>query len=154
LLNKLPTNLALYNYEAFSYKDMQRAVTYFQTELGKIEKLLSKLPTITQESKTNQVNSSVENPYINLYGGQTTSQNQVKPSTKPEIVAPPLPYSSYRPGLLGEYMEMPIILSSSGEVKSNNTSTANPFNEVETVKLSTIEDNSNQLGSELKQMLS
>ena len=151
MLNKLPTNLALYNYEAFSYKDMQRAVTYFQTELGKIEKLLSKLPTITQESKTNQVNSSVENPYINLYGGQTTSQSQIRPS-KPEIVAPPLPYPSYTPGLLGEHMEVPFILSSSGEVK-NNTSTTNPFNEMETVKLSTIEDNSNQLGAELKEML-
>lgn len=153
MLNKLPTNLALYNYEAFSYKDMQRAVTYFQTELSKIEKLLSKLPAITQESKTNQIKSSVENPYMNLYGGQNTSQSQIKPSTKPEIVAPPLPYPSYTPGLLGEHMEMPFILSSSGEVKSNNTST-NPFNEVETVKLSTIEDTSNQLGAELKEMLS
>ena len=153
MLNKLPTNLALYNYEAFSYKDMQRAVTYFQTELGKIEKLLSKLPIITQETKINQSNSSVENPYINLYGGQTTSQSQIRPSTKPEIVAPPLSYPSYTPGLLGEHMEMPFILSSSGEVK-NNTSTTNPFNEVETVKLSTIEDNSNQLGAEIKQMLS
>lgn len=165
-LNKLPVNLALYNYEAFSYKDMQRAVTYFQAELAKIEKLLSKLPMVTQETRTN---SPVGNPYMDIYGGQPTNQmykgnnpNQlVKQQSIPEVVAPPLPYQPYTSGLLGDHMEMPGILSSGGVVKSSEavsngyqTMPPTPFNTpVETAKLPIVEDNSEQLGAELGALL-
>ena len=168
-LNKLPINLALYNYEAFSYKDMQRAVTYFQSELVKIEKLLSKLPMVTQETRNNP---PVGNPYMDIYGGQPANQmyrastqpvrQQTVPAAAfPEVVAPPLPYQPYTSGLQGEHMEMPSILSSSGVVKSNEpvsngyqTMASNSFNTpVETASVPIVEDNSSQLGAELGALL-
>ena len=170
-LNKLPINLALYNYEAFSYKDMQRAVTYFQSELVKIEKLLSKLPMVTQETRNSP---PVGNPYMDIYGGQPANQmyrgtstqpvrqQTVPPAAFPEVVAPPLPYQPYTSGLQGEHMEMPSILSSSGVVKSSEPVSndyqimgSNTFNnsQVETAKLPIVEDNSSQLGAELGALL-
>jgi hypothetical protein len=164
LLNKLPANLALYNYEAFSYKDMQRAVTYYQAELSKIEKLLSKLPTITQEIKVSQGNPPVGNLYMDIYGqSPIVTSNQVKQTQKPpEVVAPPLPYQPYQPGMQGDHMEMPSILGSSGMVVNTlgNTQGGNstPFNgiqspQAETIKLPIVEDNSAQLGAELGALL-
>ena len=164
-LNKLPVNLALYNYEAFSYKDMQRAVTYFQSELAKIEKLLSKLPMVTQETR---ISPPVGNSYMDIYGGQPTNQVYRSNPTQParqqpvsEVVAPPLPYQPYTPGLLGDHMEMPNILSSSGVVKSSETVSngyqtmaSTPFNTpVETASVPIVEDNSSQLGAELGALL-
>ena len=165
LLNKLPANLALYNYEAFSYKDMQRAVIYHQAELSKIEKLLSKLPMVTQETR---ISPPVGNSYMDIYRGKPTNKVYRSNPTQParqqpvsEIVAPPLPYQPYTPGLQGDHMEMPGILSSSGRVvntiKEDYQGSPTTFNgiqsTVETAKLPIVEDNSAQLGAELGALL-
>lgn len=145
---------------------MQRAVTYFQAELGKIEKLLNKLPMVTQETKVSQGNPPVSNPYMDIYGS-TQSQSKVSATrelatqpTKPEIIAPPLPYQPYTPGLQGDHMEMPSILGSSGVVVNTlkedyqgGPTTLNSIQPVETVKLPVVEDNSSELRALLKSEL-
>ena len=164
LLNKLPANLPAYNYEAFSYKDMQRAVSYFQAELAKIEKLLSKLPNIGNQQET-KVSQPVANPYMDIYGTESTYPNQVKQQlsqpqvkqSKPELVAPALPYQPYQPGMQGEHMEMPSILGSSGVVINTLKDNEQPFNgvqaPVETAKLPIVEDNSAELEADLRNLI-
>lgn len=167
-LNKLPPNLPVYNYNKFSDEDKDRAYDYFKKELEKVEKILT--DKIVKAAKrvglsinnTQQSVSSVSNPYMDIYNRQpNVSQynNQVKPPTsKPEVVAPPLPYQSYTSGLQGDHMEMPSILGTSGVVvntlKENYQESPTTFNGiVETTKLPIVKDNSAELIAELKNLI-
>ena len=173
---KLPSNLPVYDYSKFSDEDRDRAYDYYKKELEKVEKILTdKLIKAAKRvglSVNNQQpvinNLSVGNPYMDIYGGQPTNQVYRSNPTQParqqpvsEIVAPPLHYQPYTPGLQGDHMEMPGILSSSGMVvntiKEDYQGSPTTFNgiqsTVETAKLPIVEDNSAQLGAELGALL-
>ena len=170
---KLPSNLPVYDYSKFSDEDRDRAYDYHKKELEKVEKILTdKLIKAAKRvglSVNNQQpvinNLSVGNTYMDIYGGQPTNQVYKSNPTQParqqpvsEIVAPPLPYQPYTPGLQGDHMEMPGILSSSGMVVNTiyqgSPTTFNGIQStVETAKLPIVEDNSAQLGAELGALL-
>jgi hypothetical protein len=175
---KLPENLPVYDYSKFSDEDRDRAYDYYKKELEKVEKIITdKLIKAAKRvglSVNNQQsvisNIPVGNPYMDIYSSQPTNQvyrsNPTQPVKQqsvpalPEVVASPLPYQPYTPGLQGPHMEMSGILSSGGVVKSSDVSNGyqtmapNPFNTpVETAKLPIVEDNSSQLGAELGALL-
>lgn len=187
---KLPANLPLYDYSKFSDEDRDRAYDYHKKELEKVEKILTDklikaakrvgLSVNNQQSVVS--NPPIGNPYMDIYGGQPNVSNYggtkpynainnnnnmmarqqpVPAGSPPEVVASPIPYQPYTPGLVGDHMEMPSILGSSGAVVNTlkddyqgNPTTFNGIQSpVETVKLPVVEDNSEQLGAELGALL-
>lgn len=108
LLNKLPDSLPAYQYEAFSFKEIQRAITFYQEELAKIHNLLSVVPTLKLDSSPKQPGArvsamSVDNasasannpsfypsraPAVKDDGGDATS---LPTNTPNDSVSPPSP---------------------------------------------------------------
>jgi len=144
-LNKLPASLPNYKYEAFSYKDIQRAASYFQAELAKIEKLIGK---VTQINKPESVRygSTVNTP--NFYNAAFTQATNPAsyldlPPQPPRVFPAGTGINPYQPGIAGATLDMPT-------VGGGITPKAEVY---ETLQQPAIVDNSADLESELKDML-
>lgn len=140
-LNKLPITLPIYNYEAFSYKDIQRAVTYYQNELAKIEKLIGKVTQISKSSEPSIRYGSTPDSYNAAF---TQSTNYVDlPPSPPRIFPASTGINPYEPNIPGATLDMPT-------VGGGITPKAEVY---ETLQQPTIVDNSADLESKLKSIL-
>jgi hypothetical protein len=146
-LNKLPASLPNYNYEAFSYKDIQRAAAYFQSELTKIEKLIGKVTQLNKNSEPSIKYGSITNTpdsYNAAFTQSTNNPNYVDlPPSPPRVFPASTGIQPYQPGIPGATLDMPT-------VGGGITPKAEVY---ETLQQPAIIDNSADLESELKGML-
>jgi hypothetical protein len=140
-LSKLPASLPNYNYEAFSYKDIQRAATYYQAELTKIEKLIGKVTQISKAEQSVGGTTFRQPTYQDIAVHPNNFIGDLPP--QPPRIMPATGINPFQPNVAGDWIDIPMVCGG-----------ISPKPEVyEIIQQPAIVDNSADLESELKGML-